>query len=286
GHVPSRHVVRVHGRRLVACDGYAISLERRYAALDEEPDRRLAGRVRAAVEKRMRFVGDDSPVRVDARPQTDPRSVARVRRRELVGVARDRANGTSRRLREVIEDELVGREALAAEVTADGPVVDDDAILRETERRGHLVAQVERSLVRGDDAHPIGFEPHHRGPRLERCLMNARRGELVLEDARGPSGWPRPPAPVRTACTPASARARPVSTDTMRACGYGLRTKAASMTRGTTRSAVYLAAPVVLSSPSIRRSGRSRSPGWINAPRPSRGGIRRIPRAPCRPDER
>src|SRR6266702_2187079 len=112
-----------------------------------------------------------------------PSASAPVRRR--IREARDRANGTSRRLREVIEDELVGREALAAEVSADGPVVHDDAILRETERRGHLVAQVERSLVRGDDAHPIGFEPHHRGPRLERCLMNARRGELVLEDARG-----------------------------------------------------------------------------------------------------
>ena len=105
--------------------------------------------------------------------------------RSLVGVSRDRANRSPRGPGEVIEDELVRRESLRAEVAADHPVVDDDAILREPERRGHLIAQVERRLVRRDDAYPVVLEPHDRGARLERGLVNARRRELVLEDSRG-----------------------------------------------------------------------------------------------------
>src|SRR5207253_6714317 len=86
--------------------------------------------------------------------------------------------------REVVEDELVGRKALGAEVAADRSVVDHDAVLREPERRGHLLAQVERRLVRRNDLHAIAFEPHDRGTRLERRLVYARRRELVLEDPR------------------------------------------------------------------------------------------------------
>ena len=133
----------------------------------------------------MRLVGDDASLGIDAGAEPDARGVARVRRRQLVGVSRDRANRSPRGLGEVIEDELVRRESLRAEVAADHPVVDDDAILREPERRGHLIAQVERRLVRRDDAYPVVLEPHDRGARLERGLVNARRRELVLEDSRG-----------------------------------------------------------------------------------------------------
>ena len=72
---------------------------------------------------------NDAAVGVDAGAQPDPRRMARIRRRELVGVPRDHPDGTTGRLRQVIENELVGREALAAEVSADRPVIDDDAIL-------------------------------------------------------------------------------------------------------------------------------------------------------------
>src|SRR5207253_3146806 len=204
--------------------------------------------------------------------------------------------------REVVEDELVGRKALGAEVAADRSVVDHDAVLREPERHGHLIAQIEGRLVRRNDLHAIAFEPHDRGTRLERRLVDARRRELVLEDPRRAcegglyiavslddvalvirmrNGGPLAATfeePVRTARTPTSALARAVSTETIRACGYGLRTNATSRAPGTLRSAVYAAAPVVFASPSIRRSGRSRRSGWINAPRPSRGGIPRIRR--------
>ncbi len=186
-HVPAGHLIRVHGRRLVARRGHAIALERRHAALDQEPHRRLARGVRATVEQRMRLVRDDAAVGIDAGAEPDPRRMAGVRGRELVGVPRDRAHRVPGRLREVIEDELVGREALGAEVAADRPVVDDDPLAREPERRGHLIPQVERRLVRRDDAHAVALEPHDRGPRLERGLMDARRRELVLEDPRGVS---------------------------------------------------------------------------------------------------
>ena len=126
----------------------------------------------------------DAPIRVDAGAKPDPRGVARVRRRELVGVSRDGADRATRRLREVVEDELVGRKALGAEVAADRSVVDDDAVLRKPECRGHLIAQVEGRLVRRDDADPIAFEPHDRSSRLERRLVDPRRRELVLEDPR------------------------------------------------------------------------------------------------------
>ena len=127
---------------------------------------------------------DDPTIRVDARAQPDARCVSGVGRGELVGVPRDSADGASRRPREVIENKLVGREAFGAEVAADRSVVHDDAVFREAERRGHLIAQVERRFVRRDNAHPVVLEPHDRGARLERGLVNARCCELVLEDPR------------------------------------------------------------------------------------------------------
>ena len=182
-HVPAGHLIRVHGRRFVASGGHAVALEGRDPTFDEEPRGRLPGGVRAPVEERVRLVRDDAAVGVDAGPQPDARRMTRVRRRELVRVSRHRPDRPAGRLGEVIEDELVRREALTAEVAADRAVVDVDPRLREAERRGHLVAQVEGGLVRGHDAHPIPLEPHHRRARLERGLMDARRGELVLKDA-------------------------------------------------------------------------------------------------------
>ena len=111
--------------------------------------------------------------------------MTRVRRRELVGVAGDCADRAAGRPGEVVENELVGREALGAEVPADRPVVDDDAVPREAERGGHLIAQVEGRLVRGDDADTVAFEPYDRGARLERRLVDPGRRELVLEDPGG-----------------------------------------------------------------------------------------------------
>src|SRR5688572_16414544 len=65
--------------------------------------------------------------------------------------------------------------------------------------------------------------------------------------------------PVRTRCTPGCALAFSMSTDSMSACGWGLRRSFMCSMRGSTMSSAKRVCPVTLARPSTRRRGLPRT---------------------------
>src|ERR1700733_11539620 len=87
-------------------------------------------------------------VAIDGGPQRDMRRMPHRAALEFVDVRLDRAHRTAGRAREEVARELIHRETLAAEVTADERRFDDDLIARRAADRGHEVAHLERRFVR------------------------------------------------------------------------------------------------------------------------------------------
>ena len=169
-------VVCAHAGVGDAVGAYGVARARQEA---ERHERRVGARVEVALD----VAGHDGAVALDAGRDADLGWVARIAGRELLGVVHDHLDGPAGGLREEVAQRYVHRRALAAEVAADGHVVDAHHRLGDARAVGDLLPDVVRRLVRRPDLHAaVGRRLHQAGVRLHVRLVDDRRRIGALDD--------------------------------------------------------------------------------------------------------
>ena len=110
----------------------------------DQVGRNLAGGIRPAVEDGFRLMRQECAISADRRPELDDGWMPRVGCLQLIQIRHHRFDRPTSRFGQEIADELVYRQALAAEVTANELRVDDDLRLGHVQRCGELLTQRRR----------------------------------------------------------------------------------------------------------------------------------------------